>query len=117
VGSAPTEPIVEEGASADNHEADRRIMADLRNIMNRNVGVLRESAGLTGALRAMATMSGGDSIENSLAVARLVTLGALLREESRGGHFRSDWPAEQQAFERRSALKLADAETMIADII
>jgi L-aspartate oxidase len=116
-GGAPSVPIVQEGASADDHEADRRIMGNLRDIMNRNVGVLRESVGLTETLRAMSLMRGGDSIENSLAVARLVTLGALLREESRGGHFRSDWPAEEQAFERRSALKLAEAETMIADII
>ena len=41
--------------------------------------------------------SGGEpALLNMLAAARLVTVAALRREESRGGHWRSDFPLTQK---------------------
>ena len=45
------------------------------------------------------------------ASARLVTAAALARAESRGGHYRSDFP-ETRATAERTFLTLADAESI-----
>jgi L-aspartate oxidase len=44
-----------------------------------------------------------------LAAARLVTVSALMREESRGAHWRSDFPRTAETGARRF-LTLADAQ-------
>ncbi len=68
----------------------------LRAAMNRHVGLERNAEGLGEALAAIArleqTGGGEPALLNMLAAARLVTAGALAREESRGGHWRSDFP-------------------------
>ena len=78
---------------------------------------MRDRAGLVSALEEMSGLQGGPALENSLAIARLVAFGALKREESRGGHFRSDFPAADPAFATRSYLTLAEATPSIDDII
>jgi aspartate oxidase len=40
-------------------------------------------------------------LRNLLLVARLVTAAAINRKESRGGHYRSDYPQLSSAWERR----------------
>ena len=50
-------------------------------------GVVRDAAGLEGLAR------------SGHLVARLTAQAALAREESRGAHFRVDFPAEDVAFE------------------
>ncbi|MDR6952896.1 L-aspartate oxidase [Ancylobacter sp. 3268] len=58
----------------------------LRQLMDRQVGVVRDKAGLADAV---ATLAGdGDAAQVALMVAR----AALARTESRGGHFRADHP-------------------------
>jgi L-aspartate oxidase len=42
---------------------------------------------------------------NALLTARLVVASALLRAESRGGHFRSDFPQHERGWQRHSLLK------------
>jgi L-aspartate oxidase len=41
---------------------------------------------------------------------------ALQREESRGGHFRSDFPEERKEWKHRTFIELANAELAIAEI-
>jgi L-aspartate oxidase len=41
-------------------------------------------------------------VENMRLVALLIARCALAREESRGAHFRRDYPGKQRAFERHS---------------
>jgi L-aspartate oxidase len=68
----------------------------LRAAMTRHVGLERDGQGLNEALAAIARLeqaSGGEpALLNMLAAARLVTAAALARTESRGGHWRSDFP-------------------------
>lgn len=88
----------------DEHELN---LTDLQNslsaIMWRNVGIRRDADGLRGAasqvdfwdryvsLREFNTVSGWE-LQNMLLVARLMIDSALAREESRGVHYRSDFP-------------------------
>jgi L-aspartate oxidase len=86
----------------------------LRAAMTRHAGLERNPEGLAQSLdvierleRQVERQPGGDLL-NMLAAARLVTVGAMMREESRGAHWRSDFPqaARQGA---RSFMTLADA--------
>jgi L-aspartate oxidase len=84
----------------------------LRAAMNGYVGLERNAEGLGKALAVIARLeqaSGGEpALLNMLAAARLVTAGALAREESRGGHWRSDFPLTRKDG-ARSFMTLAEA--------
>ncbi|HSI39401.1 MAG TPA: L-aspartate oxidase [Xanthobacteraceae bacterium] len=63
---------------------------EIRRLMDAHVGVSREAGGLTAAVRRLdALVREGDDLA---LVALLVAAAALKREESRGGHFRTDFP-------------------------
>jgi L-aspartate oxidase len=49
-------------------------------------------------------------MQNRLVTARLIATAALRREESRGAHFRSDFPEAKLEFAHRSFLTLERAE-------
>jgi L-aspartate oxidase len=88
----------------------------LRQAMTRHVGLERDEAGLGEALATIARLERGasePSLLNMLAAAKLVTTGALLRRESRGGHWRSDHPATDRQG-TRSFVTLADAQRIAA---
>lgn len=85
----------------------------LREAMSRDVGLERDEAGLR---RALATISGLEraggheaSLLNVTAAAKLVVAAALVRRESLGAHFRSDYPCASSS-PKRSFLTLAEAE-------
>ncbi len=78
----------------------------IRRLMSEKVGVERSGPGLAEAVRqldAWARESAGTGGEtaNLLTVARLVATAALARRESRGSHYRSDFPAPDPAWRRR----------------
>ncbi|MBB5752744.1 L-aspartate oxidase [Prosthecomicrobium pneumaticum] len=75
--------------------APLRADAAVRAMMDAAVGVVRDADGLIGAVRALdrAAGTGGDAALAGL----LVAAAALAREESRGGHFRRDFPAPAEA--------------------
>ena len=82
----------------------------LRAAMSRHAGLERSEEGLGHALAAIERLernAGGDLV-NMLAAARLVTAAALVRTESRGAHWRSDYPKPAKD-SSRSFLTLADA--------
>lgn len=64
----------------------------LRDTMSRCVGVVRDAAGLTEALDVIARLEAEAPGALPLVAARLIAEAALARRESRGGHFRSDYP-------------------------
>ncbi|TCT09272.1 L-aspartate oxidase [Tepidamorphus gemmatus] len=92
-------------------------VARLRQTMSQLVGVVRDGAGLAAALAEIADLerSGGPShgFRNMITAARLVAYAALVRQESRGAHFRSDFPDTDPALARRNIFTLATAERAV----
>jgi L-aspartate oxidase len=84
-------------------------LASVRDLMWRRVGVFRDGAGLTEAvrqldgawcwLRAQPTPATPEQVKlaSVITVGRLMARAALRREESRGGHFRADFPGRDDA--------------------
>lgn len=82
-------------------------VADLRNVMYVNAGLVRDAAGLQTALGRIAELDAAhpaqsNELRNLLAVGRLVVESALARRESRGSHYRSDYPSPDERFAKRS---------------
>jgi L-aspartate oxidase len=78
-----------------------RVLAHLRVAMSARAGVIRDAAGLGELL----TWIDAQPRALPLITARLAAEGALARRESRGGHFRSDYPATlAQAARTRAGL-------------
>jgi L-aspartate oxidase len=86
-------------------------LSDLRNLMYANVGLVRNDAGLRAALARIGelerTVAGPGALCNLLVVGRLITEAALARTESRGSHYRSDYPQSDAALAKRSFTRLA----------
>lgn len=66
--------------------------AELRQLMQAHAGVVRDAKGLVLALDRVDALCDAHGRANALVVARLILTAALARKESRGGHFRSDFP-------------------------
>jgi len=64
----------------------------LREAMSRHAGVVRDAEGLAALLAEIAALEAAHGRAASLVAARLVAGCALERRESRGGHFRTDFP-------------------------
>jgi L-aspartate oxidase len=92
------------------------LVRDLRQIMTDHVGVIRNAHGLKIALARIAILEarakGNQNILNMTATATLIAAAALLRKESRGAHYRSDFLQTDPAQAHRSRLTLADALTL-----
>jgi L-aspartate oxidase len=98
-----------ENGAADPDPADVKL---LRRTMTDDVGVVRDRAGLTRALGVIATLEAKNRsprFANMLAAARTIAAGALARAESRGGHYRSDFPSADPAWRHRTFITLAEA--------
>ena len=75
--------------------------------MQAHAGVVREAGGLTMALDRVEALCETHGLAHPLVAARLILTAALARKESRGAHFRSDFP--HAAEPHRSFLTRNDA--------
>jgi L-aspartate oxidase len=101
-GEAPTAP-----------EEDGEAIRALRAAMTRHVGVVRDASGLTAALAEIEHLSQrpyGPQVRNALTAAKLVAAAALARRESRGAHYRSDYPKPDASRAARTFMTLDQAD-------
>lgn len=131
VGAVENFPHFEKQYSRDNNNA--QLYAELKqqvsDIMNAHAGIIRSEEGLKEGLQKIAALGdvikqkqaerGGEQnreyyLEASrrmLCVARLIMSPALLREESRGGHYREDFPCADEAFALHSVQRRGEQIT------
>lgn len=109
---APAAPVVLT-FSPGGETPDPALIARLRRVMTDHVGVLRNEDGLALALAEIAAIEvqagACECLRNMTATATLIAAAAVLRRESRGGHFRTDFPRTDPAQAHRSRLTLAQA--------
>ena len=90
-------------------------MQNLRHLMARHVGVLRHADGLIYTLheleRLQRAANGMAPFANMVLAAQFITMAALLREESRGGHFRTDFPTPKAQADH-SQLTMAELDAL-----
>jgi L-aspartate oxidase len=101
----------------------RKMAGEIADRMWECVGIRRDAQGLRRAAEALRRLESGltggpvrrESVEarNLLVVGSLVTRAALDREESRGAHFRSDFPGRRDEWERHLEYR---AENPAADL-
>ena len=100
-------------------EPDTAVMTKLRKMMSADVGVIRNGEGLKRAVKTIVEIERKNKqvpFGNMLSTAKLMAVSALKREESRGGHYRSDFPDQVEAFRKRTFTTLADADAFAANI-
>jgi L-aspartate oxidase len=73
-------------------ELNEPLLVELRTRMQGQVGVVRDAAGLGATLDWLTAAHADVGPARAIIAARLITAGALARHESRGGHYRSDFP-------------------------
>ncbi len=113
--AAPSPSLCELGVPEPG-EAEPLTKTALQELMWRDVGIVRDGESLARVRAVLSAwsfeslrMSGGTSCRESqeladmLTCSRLVTEAALMREESRGAHFRRDFPAPREEWRRHLA--------------
>ena len=131
VGSVKEFPAFEKQYSRDeaNAEVYQHLRQEVAEIMNTHAGIIRSEEVLTEGLQKIAALGdiikqkqaerGGESnreyyLEASrrlLCVARLIMSPALLRKESRGGHYREDYPCADEAYALHSVQRRGEEIT------
>ncbi len=93
--------------------------ASLRAMMTSHVGVIRDGDRLAEAVRSFAAIerdTGNIALRNMATSALLVAASAWSRRESRGAHYRIDYPIERPALAQRTMTTLAAAREIAASL-
>ena len=77
---------------------------EIRDLMTAHLGVIRERSGMEKAIDCLRNLA---PRSDKALIALLIALSALKREESRGSHFRSDFP-DKSEIAKRSFISLKD---------
>jgi succinate dehydrogenase / fumarate reductase, flavoprotein subunit len=107
------EPFDRAAGSANNHEGPYQVQIDLQEMMQNLVGIVRREEEMTRALDGLAKLRERSrkvavaghreynpgwhtalDLNHLLTISEAITLSALERKESRGGHFREDFPGK-----------------------
>jgi L-aspartate oxidase len=92
----------------------------LRQLMSAQVGVVRTGQGLRHALARIASLERDAArlpqLRNMATAALMISAAALRREESRGGHYRSDYPQSDPRQAQRTFITLDQARGIAASV-
>ena len=91
----------------------------VKRVMWERVGILRDRDSLIRALKEFEQIASGNlstSSRNFVTLAKLVATSALWREESRGAHFRNDFPEQDDKFKVHSIQRFGDGITSTESI-
>ena len=83
--------------------------------MSAAFGVIRTKRGMEEGLAVIRELERGNRnqrFENTLITAKLIAVGALARTESRGGHYRTDFPEADPTQAHRTFMTLDRAEAL-----
>ena len=108
-GVRPGSKTVELNVSNDISTAVRK---RVKRLMWERVGILRDREALRRAIQELETIAAGKlstSSRNFVTLAQLVAYGAIWREESRGGHYRTDFPTQRDEFRVHSIQHIGEA--------
>jgi L-aspartate oxidase len=100
------------GASRMVRDTDLPVAADPRPvqpILSRAAGVVRERDSLEAGVAALAPLVRLCGPVDPALVALLIVVAASRRQESRGGHYRSDFPSPRAALQQRNVIGLTVA--------
>lgn len=112
--------IVERPPGEDDSRNPKRMMPELRSIMSTYVGVSRNAEGLKVGIwkiRELEQENRSARFRNALTTAKMMAVAALLREESRGGHRRSDFPEARDEWKKRTFITLEEADKIVAELV
>ena len=100
---------------------DEEAEMTLRQAMSDNVGVIRDAGSITKALQTIMelerTQADDPRLANMLTTAKMITAAAFARHESRGGHFRSDYPASDEKLAKRNFFSLTKANEIAREAV
>ena len=107
-------PVAEYVPRIERPSGQTQAISDLRNVMYANVGLVRNELGLREACARIADLEASfpratSELRNLLVVARLIAGAALDRHESRGSHYRTDYPYTDEHLAKRSFTHLTTA--------
>ncbi|MEO0329477.1 MAG: L-aspartate oxidase [Pseudomonadota bacterium] len=115
-----TSQILERSVLPEDADANTKLFTKLRSIMSRWVGVSRNAEGLKNAIKAICALEDethSTRLLNSVTTAKLMAIAAHKREESRGGHRRSDFKERVDGWKRRTFMNLEAANEYAGEVV
>ncbi len=102
-------------------KAHHQAIREMRALMDLHVGIERNQQGLQLALAGLEHLLEKNhnnlSLHNRLTTAKIITVSALLRTESRGGHYRTDYPEPAATWAHRTMIDLQQINTASQQIL
>jgi L-aspartate oxidase len=98
-------------AGAEGASQEAAVRCEVRDLLWRKTGLVRSAEGLAEAaerLQRLEEVGFRGELRNLVEVGRLVSVAALAREESRGAHYRADFPDPDPTWRRRQASTAAE---------
>ena len=100
--------IKNQGSESENKShLNNEIILNLKKLMWEKVGLIRNKESLEEAFKTLEQLeenANNNYLKDIINLAKAITVSALNREESRGVHFRKDFPYEKEEFKKHSIL-------------